>query len=98
MWEPLDRGTRHQEGLQDSSFHHGHGACGHALVIEAIPAVEVYAAFLPPGRVEDDGEKIRQNRGVHALGESLSLRFVLLPVALDAVSEDLVKEHAGGAP
>ena len=44
-----------------------------------------------------DREKIRQHRTVHALGEGLSFGFVLLAVAFHAVSEDLVKEHAGGA-
>jgi len=47
--------------------------------------------------IEYHGEKRRQNRLAYTFGERLPFGFVLLAMALDAVAEDLVKEHAGGA-
>src|SRR5437879_2495737 len=93
----LDRRPRHQEGLEDAFVHDGHRTGRHAFVVEAIPAVEVDARDFLLSRVEDDREKIRQHGTVDALGESLSLGLVLLTMALDAMSEDFVKEYAGGA-
>src|SRR5712691_10953476 len=92
-----DRRARHQECLQDSLLDHRYRAPGHAFVVEAIRAVQVDTTHLPFGGVEDDREKIRQDGGVHAPGESLSLGLILLTVTLHAVSENFMKENTGCA-
>ena len=73
------------------------GARLDAFVVVIVPAVEIDAADLAAGGVEDHAEEIGQHLGADALGERLAFAFVLLAVAFDAVAEDLVEEDAGGA-
>ena len=49
------------------------------------------------GRIESDGKEIGQNFFADAFGEGLAFGFVLLPMAFDAMAEDLVEEDAGRA-
>ena len=49
------------------------------------------------GGVEGHREKIGQDLFADALGEGLAFGLVLLPVAFDAVAEDLMEKDARGA-
>src|SRR5437879_961044 len=97
MREALYRRAGHEECLQNPVIHGMDGPGGHAFVIVAIPAVEIDSIDLPFRGIESDREKIWKDRRVDALGEGLAFVLVLLPMALNAVSEDFVEEHARGA-
>ena len=70
----------------------------HALVVEAVEAVEVDAAQPRQRRIVVHRDERRHDRLADLLGERLPFLLVLLAVPLDAVAEDLVEEHARGAP
>src|SRR5262245_59880294 len=97
MRDAEDRRTRHQKGFQDAAVDQLDRAGYDAFVVVTIEAVEIDAADLPAGGIEDHAQKIGKHRAVDALGEGLAFILVLLAMAFDAVSEDLVEEDAGGA-
>src|SRR5713101_6139751 len=97
MIESLDRGARHQETLENSVIHGVDALPGNAFVVVGVPAIQVDALPLTQARIEHYREKFRQHAGVKALGKGLAFAFILLAVAFDPVSENLVEENAGGA-
>src|SRR6185437_4578467 len=95
--EAGDGRARHQEGFESALVDDGDRAGLDAFVIVFVPAVEIDAGDFAARGVEDDGEEIGEYLAVDALGEGLAFALILLAVAFDAVSEDLVEEDAGGA-
>ena len=92
--EAANGGTRHQERLQHAFVDHRDGPRFDALIVVVVPAVQIHRADFAARGIEDHREEVRQDFCADALGERLALAFVFLAVAFDAVSEDLVEEHA----
>ena len=69
----------------------------HAFVVEAIEAVELDAVERDELGVVVDREPVRRDVLADVARERLAAGQIFLAVTLDAVTEHLVEEHAGGA-
>ena len=74
-----------------------HAVRAHALVVEPIEAVELDAVERHDLRIVVDAEPVGRDVLADVARERLAARRVLLAMALDAVAEHLVEEHARGA-
>src|SRR5881409_862468 len=88
-----EMGTRHQKIFQNTFFDNTYFLCGNTIVVECIVAIQIDTADALQRRIVNYRTKIRQHRLIYFLGERLSFAFVFLPMAFDAMPEDLVEEH-----
>ena len=92
----LDGRARHQEGLQDPLLDQRRPLPGHPLVVESIVAVQRHGAGGALRGIIEDGEEERQDRFSDLSLECVPVLVVVLPLALEPMSDCLMEEDAGG--
>ena len=73
------------------------GARDHGLVIDGVEAVEVDLADVARRRIVDDRQEVGQHELADLALERAAFLLVVLPLALEAMPDGLVKEDAGRA-
>src|SRR5947208_9366225 len=96
--ESLDGHARHEECLQRATLDHGDATGPDAFVIEPIVSREVGIPEALQRRIEVHRKPGWQHGISDVAREGLSFVFVLLPVSLETMAEDLVEEHRARAP
>src|SRR5437762_12373917 len=97
MRESLAGTTCHEEAFQDPILNNGNPSRLDSLVVEPVSTHQVSVCKPAQGGVEINRSDVGQDLLVQHLLEGLGFLFVLLPVTLEAVSKDFVKENAAGA-
>ena len=92
-----NRRPRHQEAFEYPIFHHIDAARLHTLIVVEVIAGQFSTAKPPKCRIEINRKGIGKNLFADFLLERLRFVFVFLPMPLDPVAKDLVKEDSAGA-
>src|SRR3954447_24847043 len=95
--ESLDWRSRHQKRLEHAILNQGNPAGLHAFVIVKIGSVQVHPRHTFLRGIEHHRKKIGEHLRVYALRKSLTIRFVALTMAFNAMPENLMKEDTGSA-
>ena len=90
--------TRHQKVFEDTLFDNAHLPRRNPVVVERVMTIQIDAADALCCRIVNYRNKIGQHRLVHLLRERLPFAFVFLPMSLNAMAENLVKEYAARPP
>ena len=94
----FDGRARHEKRLQHAVVHHVDAARLHALIVVEVVAGQRRSCHAPDRGIEGDRKIFGQHFLADHFLEGLCLVGQLLPMALDTMAEDLVEEHAAGAP
>src|SRR5205823_9640075 len=97
MREARDRRARHEESGEHSVLHDVDAPRRDTFVVIQVIAGELGVTKSALGRIEVDAEVARQQVLTDLPLEGLSLFLALLPMAFDAMTEDLMEEHAARA-